>query len=71
MFAGPNSMSQTTSWEQKFRHRDSNPGRSGEAYPNQLDYSGSCQALEPLHQPFEFRTTATLFPIIQELRRRP
>jgi hypothetical protein len=40
-------------------------------YPNQLDYSGSCQALEPLHQPFEFRTTATLFPIIQELRRRP
>jgi hypothetical protein len=37
------------------------------AYPNQLDYSRSCQALEPLHEPFEFRTTAILFPIIQEL----
>ena len=36
-------------------------------YPNQLDYSGSCQALEPLHEPSELRTTAILFPIIQEL----
>jgi hypothetical protein len=36
-------------------------------YPNQLDYSGECQAPEPLQEPFEFRTTAILFPIIQEL----
>jgi hypothetical protein len=40
-------------------------------YPNQLDYSGSRQALEPLHEPFEFRTTAILLPIVQELWRRP
>ena len=30
MVAGPKRMSQTTSGEQIFRHRHSNPGRSGE-----------------------------------------
>jgi hypothetical protein len=41
--------------------------RARAAYFNQLDYSGSCQALVPLHGAFEFRTTAILFPIIQKL----
>jgi hypothetical protein len=26
-------------------------------YSKQLDYSGSCRAFEPLHEPFEFRTS--------------
>jgi hypothetical protein len=30
MFAGPKRMSQTTSGEEKLRHRDSNPGRLGD-----------------------------------------
>jgi hypothetical protein len=69
MFAGPKYMSQTTSGEQKNCHSGTRTrvARVRAEYPNQLGYSGPCQALRPFHEPFEFRTTAILLPIIQEL----
>jgi hypothetical protein len=41
-------------------------------YPNQLDYSDHARPSKHFTSHlFKFRTTATFFPIIQELWRRP
>jgi hypothetical protein len=68
MVAGPTCMSQKASGEQEFRHRDSNPGRldEGRVFQPARLYR-IMLGLETLHEPLEFRTTATLCPIIQEL----
>jgi hypothetical protein len=72
MFARPTCMSQTTSGEKKpATGTRTRVARVRAEYSNQLDYSGSCQALEPLQDPFEFRKTAILVPISHELWRRP